>query len=173
MTDEFASGLSRRAVLTGAIGATAALPLGGGVARADAIDGATPRATTEIKLNVNGRKHALTLDPRTSLLDALRERLGLTGTKKGCDHGQCGACTVHVDGRRVLSCLTLAVASRATRSPRSKGWPRRRRAASRCSRRSSTTTPSNAAIARPGQIMSAVACVDEGHAAATTRSANT
>jgi xanthine dehydrogenase YagT iron-sulfur-binding subunit len=63
-----------------------------------------------VRLSVNGAQHELDLDPRTSLLDALREHLGLTGTKKGCDHGQCGACTVHVDGRRVLSCLALAVA---------------------------------------------------------------
>src|SRR5262249_24721519 len=63
----------------------------------------------EIELTVNGRAHRLRLDPRTSLLDALRDHLDLTGTKKGCDHGQCGACTVLVDGRRINSCLTLAV----------------------------------------------------------------
>ena len=62
-----------------------------------------------ITLDVNGRSLALDVEPRVTLLDALRERAGLTGTKKGCDHGQCGACTVHIDGRRVLSCLTLAV----------------------------------------------------------------
>ena len=62
-----------------------------------------------VRLKVNGRDYELQVEPRVSLLDALRERLGLTGTKKGCDHGQCGSCTVLADDRRILSCLTLAV----------------------------------------------------------------
>jgi xanthine dehydrogenase YagT iron-sulfur-binding subunit len=70
---------------------------------------ATAAATVEISFTVNGQPTRLAVDPRMSLLDALRERLHCTGTKKGCDHGQCGACTVLVDARRVLSCLTLAV----------------------------------------------------------------
>src|SRR5262245_24977374 len=70
---------------------------------------ANAASSVSATLTVNGTRHMLTLDPRSSLLDVLRDRLDLTGTKKGCDHGQCGACTVLVDGRRIVSCLTLAV----------------------------------------------------------------
>jgi xanthine dehydrogenase YagT iron-sulfur-binding subunit len=73
-------------------------------------DGSDVTTTYSTRLTVDGRHHALDLDPRTTLLDALREQLGNTSPKKGCDHGQCGACTVLLDGRRVLACLTLAVA---------------------------------------------------------------
>ena len=65
--------------------------------------------SVKVELQINGHPHLLTLDPRTTLLDALREHLALTGSKKGCDHGQCGACTVLIEGRRINSCLTLAV----------------------------------------------------------------
>src|ERR1043166_1127148 len=77
-----------------------------------------PMTITEIRVTVNGEAHTLAVDPRTTLLDALREHLRLTGTKKGCDLGQCGACTVHIDGRRVLACLTLlaSVRERAVRT---------------------------------------------------------
>jgi xanthine dehydrogenase YagT iron-sulfur-binding subunit len=75
------------------------------------VEAQEPLPTAQITLRVNGTTQSLTLDPRTSLLDALREHMDLTGTKKGCDHGQCGACTVLIAGRRVNSCLTLAFAA--------------------------------------------------------------
>ena len=101
-----------------------------------------------LNLTVNGSDRRIALDdPRVTLLDLLRERLDLTGTKKGCDRGQCGACTVLVDGRRINACLTLAVSLDGARSRRSRGS----RTATRCTRSrrpSSTTTASSAASAR-------------------------
>ena len=103
--------ISRRAVLkSGTV--TAAFMLGGFphvALAAEAFDTETSISPINVELQVNGVLHRLTLDPRTTLLDALREHLALTGSKKGCDHGQCGACTVLLDGRRINSCLTLAV----------------------------------------------------------------
>jgi len=102
--------ISRRTVLeSGTV--TAAFMLGGFpqiALAAEAFDAQTAISPINVELQVNGVLHRLPLDPRTTLLDALRENLTLTGSKKGCDHGQCGACTVLLDGRRINSCLTLA-----------------------------------------------------------------
>jgi len=112
------SQLSRRAFLqttggTAAAAIAAAAPAHLNAARAappTTMEAATPmKGAIPITLRVNGKDRRLHVDPRTTLLDCIRETMGLTGTKKGCDHGQCGACTVHVNGRRVSSCLTLAV----------------------------------------------------------------
>jgi xanthine dehydrogenase YagT iron-sulfur-binding subunit len=79
------------------------------LAAGPADDNGPPSPAGKVEFKINGHNHSLTLDPRTTLLDALREHLALTGSKKGCDHGQCGACTVLIEGRRINSCLTLAV----------------------------------------------------------------
>jgi xanthine dehydrogenase YagT iron-sulfur-binding subunit len=95
------------ATAAGAIAPLASSPALAQVAPADAAVAAIP-GTVPITLRVNGQAHAIQIDPRATLLDTLRETLHLTGTKKGCDHGQCGACTVHVNGRRINSCLAFA-----------------------------------------------------------------
>src|SRR4051812_40350085 len=107
--------LTRREILSGTVAAGVALTVGGMAAPLFADDASAAAAAPgpvagdlPITLNINGAAHSLKLDPRATLLDTLRESLDLTGTKKGCDHGQCGACTVHIDGQRALACLTLA-----------------------------------------------------------------
>ncbi|WP_323374081.1 (2Fe-2S)-binding protein [Plantactinospora alkalitolerans] len=115
-----------------------------------------------MRLVVNGRAERLQVDSRVTLLDALRERLALTGSKKGCDRGQCGACTVHVDGRRVLSCLTLAVATAGRRVTTVEGLAD----GDRLHPMQQAFIDCDAfqcGFCTSGQIMSAVALVDEGH----------
>src|SRR2546422_8792572 len=108
------STVSRRSFLVsagtvGIVGAVDAADVTGQSRAADPPGTADRRGTVALMLRINGKEHRLRVDPRTTLLDCLRETVALTGTKKGCDHGQCGACTVHVNGRRVNSCLRLAV----------------------------------------------------------------
>jgi xanthine dehydrogenase YagT iron-sulfur-binding subunit len=115
-------------------------------------------------LNINGREQRLAIDTRTSLLDALRERIGLTGAKKGCDQGQCGACTVHIDGERVLSCLTLAVAAQSRRIETIEGLAGPDGALHPMQQAFIDQDGLQCGYCTPGQIMSAIACVREGHA---------
>jgi xanthine dehydrogenase YagT iron-sulfur-binding subunit len=122
-----------------------------------------PPQEYDVTLNVNGSDRHLRLEARVSLLDALRERLGLTGTKKGCDHGQCGACTVHVDGRRIKSCMQLAIMSQGQKITTIEGLAH-----------GDALHPMQAAFVEhdgfqcgyctPGQIMSAVGLLAEGRA---------
>ena len=155
---------SRRTFLINSATVTAALFVAPAVAAPPATSphtGPDPNAIP-VSFNVNGKVHALRLDPRTTLLDALREHLNLTGTKKGCDQGACGACTVLVNGRRVNSCLTLAVMNSGKKITTIEGIAA-----------SDRLHPVQAAFIRndgfqcgyctSGQICSAVALLNEGH----------
>jgi xanthine dehydrogenase YagT iron-sulfur-binding subunit len=121
-----------------------------------------PHATT---INVNGRTYQLTLDVRTTLLDALRDHIGLTGSKKGCDHGQCGACTVMVNDRRVLSCLTLVATLEGRNVITIEGLSQADGMLHPMQQAFIDHDAFQCGYCTPGQIVSAVACVKEGHAA--------
>jgi xanthine dehydrogenase YagT iron-sulfur-binding subunit len=117
-----------------------------------------------VSVAVNGTHHRLSLDPRSSLLDVLREQLALTGAKKGCDHGQCGACTVHLDGRRVVSCLTPAVQVDGRSVTTIEGLSGPNGALHLMQQAFIEHDALQCGYCTPGQIMAAVACVHEGHA---------
>jgi xanthine dehydrogenase YagT iron-sulfur-binding subunit len=159
------SGTNRRAFLMATV-STAAGPLVARTSKAEAAAPSTardPREPINATLTLNGRDHRLAFDVRTSLLDLLREHLGVTGAKKGCDHGQCGACTVLIDGRRELSCLTLAIAAQGRKVTTIEGL-----AANGELHPMQQAFIDNDAFqcgyCTPGQILSAVACVTENHA---------
>jgi len=156
--------LSRRSLLqVGTLAPLGGVILGSTATQAQPALAAPAGPEMPMVLSVNGREHRLMLDPRITLLDALREHIGLTGSKKGCDHGQCGACTVHVDGRSVLGCLTLAATVQRRPVTTIEGLAH-----------GENLHPMQAAFIEhdafqcgyctPGQILSAVACVHEGHA---------
>jgi xanthine dehydrogenase YagT iron-sulfur-binding subunit len=122
-----------------------------------------PETPLPISLRVNSQDHPLALDPRTTLLDALRDHLGLTGTKVGCNHGTCGACTVHIDGRRQLACLVLAVAAEGRDIRTIEGLAGADGALHPMQAAFVAHDALQCGYCTPGQIMSAVACVNEGH----------
>jgi xanthine dehydrogenase YagT iron-sulfur-binding subunit len=158
--------ISRLAAISAGI--TVAAPLArSATAEGTAFQGKSPgqdqeRSLLEISLRLNGRPQELKVDPRVTLLDAIRDRLDLTGTKKGCDRGACGACTVHINGRRVLSCLTLAAMANGKEVTTVEGLAK-----------GDELHPVQAAFVScdgfqcgyctSGQIMSAVGCINEGH----------
>lgn len=121
------------------------------------------RSPIEVALKVNGQTRRLSVDPRTSLLDALRDHLGLTGAKKGCDHGQCGACTVLADGRRQLSCLMLAVMADGASVVTIEGLSSRDGELHPMQQAFIDCDAFQCGYCTPGQILSAIACVQEGH----------
>ena len=120
--------------------------------------------TIHLHLDINGQMHELDIEPRVTLLDALREQLQLTGTKKGCDQGQCGACTCHVDGQRVLSCLTLAAQVEGRQVTTIEGIADGDGTLHAVQRAFLEHDAFQCGYCTPGQIMSAVACIREGHA---------
>lgn len=154
---------TRREVLETAAVLSSASIVSGAQAAPGLVASGDESVESTVRLSINGETHTLDLDHRATLLDALRERLGLTGTKKGCDRGECGACTVHIDGRRALSCLTLAVAAQGREITTIEGLAK-----------DGSLHPVQAAFIQhdafqcgfctSGQIMSAVACIKEGHA---------
>ncbi|TIS46869.1 MAG: 2Fe-2S iron-sulfur cluster binding domain-containing protein [Mesorhizobium sp.] len=161
-----ATGLSRRSFMTGTVSAAAAAPLLTSAAKAEApvATRSKLREAVAISLRINKQPYELSLDTRTSLLDALRDHVGLTGTKKGCDHGQCGACTVLVDGKRVLSCLSFAVMNQGKEVTTVEGLASSEGKLHPMQQAFIDHDAFQCGYCTPGQIMSAIGCINEGHA---------
>lgn len=161
-------GLSRRSFLSTGGTTAASLGLMGGGARAQEAEAAGPEVAADghpaIELTINGARRTVSVEPRTTLVEVIRDTLGLTGTKIGCNHGQCGACTVLMDGRRMNSCLVLALQAEGSEVVTVEGL----------SDPGGDLHPMQAAFAEhdafqcgyctPGQILSAIGCIEEGHA---------
>jgi xanthine dehydrogenase YagT iron-sulfur-binding subunit len=160
-------GWSRRSFLTSTAASTMTITLLDR-ARADTLQKPNPSGETgnalSVTLRINGQNHRFSLDARTTLLDALREHAGLTGTKKGCDHGQCGACTVLVDNRRVLSCLSLAAMAEGHDVTTIEGLAKLDGTLHPMQQAFIDQDAFQCGYCTPGQIMSAISCVHEGHA---------
>lgn len=152
--------ISRRSLLegTGAVAAVTVLGADVGEAAGDETE------HVAVTLTVNGQTRSVAVDPRTSLLDLLREQLALAGAKKGCDHGQCGACTVHLDGRRIAACLTPAVQADGRAVTTIEGLSGADGALHPMQQAFIDHDALQCGYCTPGQIMAAVACVQEGHA---------
>jgi xanthine dehydrogenase YagT iron-sulfur-binding subunit len=164
--------ISRLAAISAGLTVAAPLSRSATTTEGTALEGQFPKQNTdgslvEINFKVNGHPQKLQVDPRVTLLDAIRDRLDLTGTKKGCDRGACGACTVHINGRRVLSCLTLALMAQGEEITTIEGLAK-----------GEELHPVQAAFigcdgfqcgyCTPGQIMSAVGCINERHTRSDT-----
>ena len=155
------SKFTRREVIAGVM---ALLPPVAGAAEVPSSDATLESEDMIATLQVNNHVHRLPLDPRATLLDTLRERLSLFGTKKGCDHGQCGACTVHVGGRRVLSCLMLAKQAEGKAITTIEGIAGEDGSLHAVQQAFLDHDALQCGYCTPGQIMSAIACISEGHA---------
>jgi xanthine dehydrogenase YagT iron-sulfur-binding subunit len=165
--EETARGQITRRNFLAVSSATAAVPLLGPAASeaASPVAPADPRAPVTVSLTINRQPYRLTVDVRTSLLDLIRDHAHLSGTKKGCDHGQCGACTVHVEGRRELSCLSFAVMNEGRDITTIEGLAGPGGKLHPMQQAFIDNDGFQCGYCTPGQIMSAIACVREGHAA--------
>ena len=157
--------LDRRAFVSTGAAAVASLFLDSPLEAQNVSDNRTAPKMVNIVLSVNGENHPLQVDTRMTLLDALRNKLLLTGSKKGCDQGQCGACTIHLDGERRLSCLTLTVAAQGHKITTIEGLAQHNGQLHPMQQAFIDHDGFQCGYCTSGQIMSAVACVHEGHAA--------